>query len=335
MTIRLLHRVATALVALPCFMGTTALVAVSETAMGADASEAPSVQSNQSKEPVRRMTSYPQRGTLEYHPDFPSEYIVPRPVEVWLPEGYDPTSPDRYPVLYVHDGQFIFHHGRTPFSGTDWLWDVDTTMARLIEEGAIRPAIVVSVWANLDAEGNRGLEFMPQKPVTDEVWELMGAKHPKMKGKIVSDNYLKFLVEELKPFVDETYRTLPDRASTFVMGSSMGGLISAYAMAEYPDVFGGAACLSTDWTIGDGVVVAWYKDHWPDAGVHRIYFDHGTETYDANYGPYQSKMDEVMRSKGYRSGEDWITRRFDGADHSPRAWRERVHIPLMFLLGNR
>ena len=304
--------------------------------MGADASEAPAIQSNQSKEPVRRVTSYPQRGTLEYHPDFPSEYIVPRPVEVWLPEGYDPTSPARYPVLYVHDGQFIFHHGRTPFSGTDWLWDVDTTMARLIEEGAIRPAIVVSVWANLDAEGNRGLEFMPQKPVTDEVWELMATKHPKLKGgKIVSDDYLKFLVEELKPFVDQTYRTQPDRASTFVMGSSMGGLISAYAMTEYPDVFGGAACLSTDWTHGDGVVVAWYKDHWPNAGVHRIYFDHGTETYDANYGPYQSKMDEVVRSKGYRSGEDWITRRFDGADHSPRAWRERVHIPLMFLLGNR
>ena len=112
-------------------------------------------------------------------------------------------------------------------------------------------------------------------------------------------------------------------------------MISAYAITEYPDVFGGAACLSTDWTIGDGAVIAWYKDRWPDAGVHRIYFDHGTETYDAKYGPYQLKMDELMRSKGYRSGADWVTRRFDGADHSPRAWRERVHVPLKFLLGTR
>ena len=81
----------------------------------------------------------------------------------------------------------------------------------------------------------------------------MVAEHPEKKGgKLVSDNYLKFLVEELKPFVDKTYRTHPDRANTLVMGSSMGGMISAYAIAEYPDVFGGAACLSTDWTIGDG-----------------------------------------------------------------------------------
>ena len=333
MTIEPLRRGAVALVASQCLMGITAVVAVSGSAMGADTS---AVQPDQSKEPVRRMTSYPQRGTFEFHPDFPSQYIVPRPVEVWLPVGYDATSDVRYPVLYAHDGQFLFHHGQTPFSGTDWLWDVDTTMAKLIDDGEIRPAIVVAVWANLDATGNRGLEYMPQKPVTDEVRERMALKHPKMKGgEIVSDNYLKFLVHELKPFIDETYRTQPDRANTFVLGSSMGGMISAYSITEYPGVFGGAACLSTDWTIGDGAVIAWYKDRWPDAGVHRIYFDHGTETYDAKYGPYQLKMDELMRSKGYRSGADWVTRRFEGADHSPRAWRERVHVPLKFLLGTR
>ena len=199
-----------------------------------------------------------------------------------------------------------------------------------------KPAIVVSVWADLDAKPNRGLEYMPQKPVTDKVWEyLVDQEPPFAGGKIISDNYLKFLVHDLKPFIDKTYRTQPDRENTFVMGSSMGGMISAYAITEYPDIFGAAACLSTAWNIGDGVVIAWYEDHWPDAGIHRIYSDHGTETFDAEYGPYQLKMDEVMQSKGYRSGEDWISRRFDGADHSPRAWRERLHIPLIFLLGNR
>ncbi len=164
----------------------------------------------------------------------------------------------------------------------------------------------------------------------------MIAREPDITGeKIVSDDYLKFLVNELKPFIDKTYQTQPDRESTFVIGSSMGGMISDYAIAEYPNVFGGAACLSTHWPLGDGAVITWYKDHWPAAGVHRIYFDHGTETLDAQYEPYQLNMDEVMRSKGYRSGEDWISRRFDGADHSPRAWRERLHIPLIFLLGNR
>jgi enterochelin esterase-like enzyme len=328
----------------------TALVIASEWTMSAGVPEVRAPQSKQMttfsktscknkdcmKEVGRTMTANSRKGALVHYPDLPSEYRLPRPVEVWLPESYDPNSGDRYPVLYMHDGQFLFNRGETPFLGTDYLWDVDTTMARLIENGEIRPAIVVSIWANLDTKSKRKLEFMPEKPVTDYVWKLMNAREPVDPGeKIVSDNYLKFLVNELKPFIDKTYRTQPDRESTFVVGSSMGGMISAYAISEYPDIFGGAACLSTHWVLGDGAVIAWYKDHWPDAGVHRIYFDHGTETLDAEYEPYQLKMDEVMQNKGYRSGEDWISRRFDGADHSPRAWRERLHIPLVFLLGNR
>ncbi|MEE8399279.1 MAG: DUF3604 domain-containing protein [Desulfobacterales bacterium] len=298
-------------------------------------SEKSSKNKDNTKERVRTMTENSHNGTIDYYPEIPSEVRAPRPVEVWLPEGYDPASDARYPVVYMHDGQFNFHHGQTPFDEKDWLWDMDRTMARLIEDGDIRPAIVVSVWADLDAKPNRGLEYMPQKPVTDKVWEyLVDQEPPFAGGKIISDNYLKFLVRDLKPFIDKTYLTQPDRENTFVMGSSMGGMISAYAITEYPDIFGAAACLSTAWNIGDGVVIAWYKDHWPEAGIHRIYFDHGTETLDAGYGPYQLKMDEVMQSRGYRPGEDWISRRFDGADHTPRAWRERLHIPLIFLLGN-
>ena len=117
------------------------------------------------------------------------------------------------------------------------------------------------------------------------------------------------------------------------MGSSMGGLISAYAFAEYPDVFGGAACMSTDWTIGKGAVAQWFNSHWPSAGSNRIYFDYGTETMDALYEPFQLKMNDVMRKHGYTEGDDWITRCFEGADHSPKSWNRRLHVPLKFLLG--
>jgi hypothetical protein len=78
--------------------------------------------------------------------------------------------------------------------------------------------------------------------------------------------------------------------------------------------------------------VRWLQHHWPAAGGHQIYFDHGTETYDAHYGPYQEQMDEVMRKRNYTAGVDWTSQRFVGADHSPKAWRERSHIPLKFLL---
>ena len=95
-------------------------------------------------------------------------------------------------------------------------------------------------------------------------------------------------------------------------------MISAYAIAEYPDIFGGAACLSTDWSIGDGIVVDWFNKNWPTARGNRVYFDYGTETFDSLYEPYQLEMDKVMRKYGYPEDKDWVTRRFEGDDHHPR-----------------
>ena len=288
---------------------------------------------------VRRTERSAIEGSIVHYEKFPSELIRVRPVDVWLPEDYDPRSSDRYPVIYMHDGQMMFDHHTSPYAGMDLFWDVDKAITKLVRDGEIRPAIVVSVWMADWKKGARGAEYMPQKAVTDEVWQLMkeqGEGFAVEEGgeEMSADKYLEFIVHELKPFIDETYPTQSDRGNTFVMGSSMGGLISAYAVAEYPDVFGGAACLSSHWNAGDGAVVRWFKHHLPSAGTHRIYFDHGTETLDADYEPFQQRMDEVMRQHGYRADEDWITLRFEGADHSPRAWRERLHIPLKFLLGS-
>lgn len=288
-------------------------------------------------------TAPPMTGSIIHCPQFASELIRPRPVDIWLPEGYDPNSNDRYPVIYMHDGQMLFNHSLSSFAGTNYFWDVDKALTRLARQDEIRPAIVVAVWMAHWNKGARGAEYMPRKAVTDTLWQRMREAGPgtatggfacEEGGQtLTSDNYLKFLVAELKPFIDATYLTLPDREDTFLMGSSMGGLISAYALAEYPEIFGGAACLSTHWPMGFGAVVQWFEDHWPVAGSNRLYFDYGTETLDAQYEPYQQQMDTVMRKYGYTEGEDWVTRRFAGEEHSPRAWRERLHIPLAFLLG--
>jgi predicted alpha/beta superfamily hydrolase len=112
----------------------------------------------------------------------------------------------------------------------------------------------------------------------------------------------------------------------------MGGLISLYALCEYPDVFGGAGCVSTHWPAGDGIVIDYMQTALPDPAAHRIYFDYGTETLDADYEPYQERADEVMQRAGYTEGANWITRKFPGADHSETAWRARVEISLRFLL---
>ncbi len=263
-------------------------------------------------------------GNLKRHERFASKYVDPRNVDVWLPPGYEQNKSKRFPVVYMHDGQNLFDP-KLSFIGVDW--GIDETMTRLIDEGKIREAIVVGVWNT----PKRVLEYLPQKPLVNSTRPLKDIPAA-MLDQIVSDNYLKFLVTELKPFVDSTYRTHADRDDTFIMGSSAGALISVYAIAEYPNVFGGAGCISTHWPVGDGIVINYLKDHLPDPKTHKFYFDFGTETLDAGYEPYQRKMDGLMRKAGYREGKNWITRKFAGDEHSERAWRKRVDVPLTFFL---
>ncbi|GAB6197395.1 hypothetical protein PAGU2595_027250 [Lysobacter xanthus] len=117
------------------------------------------------------------------------------------------------------------------------------------------------------------------------------------------------------------------------MGSSMGGLASLYAVAQRPDVFGGAGAVSTHWPAGDGIAIDWFATHLPKAGLHRLWFDHGTRTLDAAYAPFQQRMDAAMPALGYRRGRDWTSRVFEGAEHNEAAWKARVDRALVFLLG--
>jgi predicted alpha/beta superfamily hydrolase len=265
-------------------------------------------------------------GTLLRYEPMPSRQVTPRNVDVWLPPGYDADTGRRYPVLYMHDGQNLFDPA-TSYGGVDW--GVDETMTRLIERGEVRAAIVVGIWNS----PKRREEYMPQRAVQGRVRFNVPGSEDKAAADIISDRYLAFLVDELKPFIDARYRTLPGRADTYVMGSSMGGLVSQYAMSRYPDVFGGAGCVSTHWPAGDGIALDDFGAHLPDPGTHRYYFDYGTATLDAGYEPYQRRADDILRQAGYLEGDNWITLRFEGAEHSEKAWRLRVDRPLVFLIG--
>jgi enterochelin esterase-like enzyme len=119
----------------------------------------------------------------------------------------------------------------------------------------------------------------------------------------------------------------------------MGGLISIYAICEYPNVFGGAACISTHWpgifTSDNNPFPAaftnYLQKHLPKPNTHKLYFDYGDQTLDAMYPPLQKNVDEVLKAKGF-SAKNWITKYFPGADHSEKSWNKRLDIPLVFLL---
>ena len=265
-------------------------------------------------------------GALHHHANIASVFVQARTLAVWLPPGYEAGGDDRFPVVYMHDGQNLFQ----PAVASGWDWGVAEAMARLIESGQTRGAIVVGIWS---IDDRRWQEYMPEKAIAFA--DATGHSDAGTEDDLVSDRYLRFLVQEVKPFVDSHYRTLTGREHTFVIGSSMGGLISLYAVCEYPHVFRGAGCVSTHWPAVDGVVIEYMRRALPPPGSHRFYFDFGTGTLDAGYEVYQQQADAVMRAAGYREGVDWITRKFPGAEHSERSWRERVHLPLLFLLEGR
>lgn len=277
-------------------------------------------------------------GSFHLHENFCSQHVAARNVEVYLPSGYAATEAQNYPVLYMHDGQNLFHP-HLAYAGTEW--QVDETIERLLAADSIGPCIVVGIW---NTGATRFAEYMPQAPfeeLPDTSQQLVLTGFQSISP--FSDAYLQFLVSELKPFIDSTYRTRPDRNNTFVCGSSMGGLVSLYALCRYPEVFGGAACLSTHWPIDlqnrepamGEAMIGYFAKNLPPTGNHRIYFDYGTATLDAHYEPFQILMDEKMRAAGYTAGQDWLTRKFPGAEHNEPAWRVRFHEPLSFLLGRK
>ena len=268
-------------------------------------------------------------GRLDHHPDFPSQYVTPRNVDIWLPPGYRGAGANRFPVLYMHDGQNLFDP-KTSFMGVDW--GVDEAMFRLIGENRVRGAITVGIWNT----AKRFEEYLPNKLFeTSRETATKIRIEAKYYDKPLSDDYLRFIVEELKPFVDRNYQTMSGRSNTFMMGSSMGGLVSLYALCEYPEVFGGAGCLSTHWPAVDGILIGYLERALPKPGAHKVYFDYGTKTLDVSYEGYQRQVDDIMQATGYVKGRDWITQKFEGAEHSERSWRERVHIPLIFFFGKQ
>ena len=270
-----------------------------------------------------------------------SQYADPRRVVVWLPPGYTAHGP-RYAVLYMHDGQNLFDKATAAY-GMEW--EVDEHLSKLIADHKVRKAIVVGIWNT----PKRLQEYVPSKAFNGLPPEYRDKVRALYGGDPLSDGYLKFIVRELRPMIDRKFNVKTDRADTVIMGSSMGSLISLYAIDEYPEIFGGAGMMSTHWPLfmtPDGksvsdkeyeVVSSAFEGYLtpalPDPRTHKLYFDHGSETLDAIYKRYQDRVDTVVARRGYRQGFNWMTRSFPGQKHNEISWASRVDIPLEFLLG--
>jgi len=243
-------------------------------------------------------------GEVHYHRQLVSPLLkFPRDVIVWLPPSYRTSRRKRFPVLYAHDGQNLMDP-TTSFLGVDWR--MDETADRLIRAGRMKEIIVVGIYNTPD----RNSEYTGGKPGKD---------------------FATFVVQQLKPLIDSTYRTQPDAKNTAVLGSSMGGLISFYFAWWFPQVFAQAACISSSFFWNDYQAC---NDVLAQVGPKkkiRLYVDVGGKEKFLTVG--YKKMVTTLKQKGYKKGLDLDYYVDRNASHNEQCWGDRLWRPLMFLFG--
>jgi predicted alpha/beta superfamily hydrolase len=244
-------------------------------------------------------------GKVEYLTNIEGKGILPRDVIIWFPPSYDESTSKRYPVLYMHDGQNIIDPATSAF-GIDW--QVDETSDSLINENLMNEIIVVGIY---------------------------NTKHRRSD---YSHNdtgyaYMRWVVNELKPLIDKTYRTKPDRENTAVAGSSMGGLISFMMLWEYSDIFSKAACFSPAFKVDRFDFVKNVKNFNGKKKVVKIYIDNGGVGLEARLQPGIDEMIQTLVLKGYELDKDIIYFIDKDAEHNEPAWANRMHKPLLWFFG--
>jgi predicted alpha/beta superfamily hydrolase len=244
------------------------------------------------------------------HP-FHSE-ILPddRAVSVYLPPQYLEQEERRFPVFYLHDGQNLFD-GRTSYIAGK-TWNANTTADRLTEAAEIEPVILVGV-------ANTGLRRMAEYTPTRD-FKMGGGE---------GRNYGRLLIEELKPLIDGTYRTLPEAKNTAVGGSSLGGLISLYLGFAHPQVFSKIAVMSPSlWWDHRSILNA--IDQQATKPELRIWLDIGTAEGTRHLRDVDM-LERLLVKRGWRSGVDLAYVKAQGAVHDERAWSDRFGDVLRFL----
>jgi predicted alpha/beta superfamily hydrolase len=249
-------------------------------------------------------------GQLRKHDRFPSRFLRNRrDLIVYLPPDYNEQASRRFPVLYLHDGQNLFDGATSFIPGQDW--HVGQTAEEGIRLGAVEPLIIVGIY-NTKA---RVREYTPT-----HVPKLGGGR---------ADRYAKFLIEEVKPFVESQYRTLSGAANTGIGGSSLGGLVSLYVGLKRADVFGKIAALSPSVWWNQMVIHRLVREMNVNPRP-RIWLDIGTRE-GPRMVPVVERFRDVLLQKGWRLGQDLDYERVEGAQHNEAAWAQRVGPFLQFL----
>lgn len=244
-------------------------------------------------------------GTLKYHKKIEYPGLRDRDIIVWLPPGYGENSKQRYPVLYMHDGQNIIDPQTSAF-GIDW--QVDETADSLISGGEIEPIIVVGIYNTAD-------------------------RSPEYSDTELGQKYVDLLINHIKPMIDKNYRTKPDRKNTAIAGSSMGGLISFILVWNHSDVFSKAICMSPAFAYREYNYVENIKSKPKPEEKIKIYIDNGGVGLEKLLQPGIDQMLSFLKDSGYENDKDLFVVIEEEAEHNEPAWAARMAYPLKIMFG--
>ena len=270
-------------------------------------------------------------GSIEKIYDLQSNFVDSRPIYVWLPHNFDPKK--KHDLLIMHDGQNLFDGTKT-WNGQEW--ELDEWASKLISENELSSFIIIGIH---NSGKKRWSDYFPEKAysfVPDSNY--LGGLKPELNA----DQYLKYIVKEVIPFIEEKYLKSSYDYKTIIGGSSMGGLISMYAVFEYANVFDGAICMSTHWP---GAIVMennplpeaifkYMTENIPLSNKKRFYFDYGDKGLDEHYPQYSKIIDSLFLNNGY-SQKNYKNLFFKNHWHSEEYWAKRVQIPLKFMLNQK
>ncbi len=246
-----------------------------------------------------------------------------RIVDYWLPK-----EPASY-LLIAHDGQNVFdgrtstHRGQT--------WKMAQSANRVSKELGIAPPAIIGVWhsGTKDNPWGRGKDLVPEKYFRDGISVAKDVSVPSDHPDFLhGDTYLRSIFEEYVPAIAPAISP----SHTAMIGSSMGGLATLYAVAQLPDKFTTALALSTHWPFGGNELVERTIKELPSPSTHKIWMSHGTKGLDSAYAPFQHLADKLMAERGYLP-HNFVSKVYERSGHNERSWAKYLDQPMRFWLN--
>ena len=251
-----------------------------------------------------------------------------RVVDYWSPQ-----SPTRH-LLIANDGQNVFDRRTSTGFKT---WKMAQSAIRVSKRLGLTPPAIIGIFHSRSNENPLGriLDLAPQDPFQHGIPTPAHMQSPVTPDQLQGNLYLQQITDHIAPEISRKLGINLANTDIAIIGSSLGGLASLYALGKRPDFFATSMALSTHWPAGGMALVDALIAELPAPGTNKIWMSYGTKGHDALYGPFQKYADQKMLEAGWRQGYDFFSRRYERSGHNERSWAKYLDQPMEFWLNSK